>query len=149
MKKLRIGDTVMVRTGVSRGQTGEIAAFRKGGDYVVIEGVNRRIRHVKPRGGMEGGRIEFFAPIHASNVGIVDPKTGKPSRVRIEEKDGSKKRVLVKSGTNVEDVKTAKPAAKKKTEKKEEVPEKAEKKATKKATSSKKSDTSDKSEASA
>jgi large subunit ribosomal protein L24 len=67
---------------------------------VVVEGINLRKRHRKPSAAdPEGGIISFEAPIHASNVMLVDPSTGEPSRTRIQHNaDGTKDRVAAKSG---------------------------------------------------
>ena len=67
---------------------------------MVVEGLNLRKRHMKPsQQNPEGGIVSFEAPIAASNVMLLDPSTGKPTRVRIQRNsDGSKDRVAVKSG---------------------------------------------------
>jgi len=65
---------------------------------VVVEGVNMVKKHQKPNGEQPGGIVEMEAPIHVSNVQLVDSKTKKPTRVRYEMKDNKKIRVAVKSG---------------------------------------------------
>ena len=71
-------------------------------DRVVVEGVNRVWKHVKPsQRHPQGGRIQKDAPLHMSNVMPVDPATGKPTRVRFETREGKKHRVAVKSGTSL------------------------------------------------
>ena len=66
---------------------------------VLIDGVNVMKRHRKPSASNRSGHIvEKAMPIHASNVMLVDPKSGKPTRIRIERKDGARMRVAVKSG---------------------------------------------------
>lgn len=71
-------------------------------DRVVVEGINRVWKHVKPSQRYpKGGRIQKEAPIHISNVMPLDPTTGKPTRVRFEMRDGVKHRVAVKSGTSL------------------------------------------------
>jgi large subunit ribosomal protein L24 len=66
---------------------------------VVVSGVNVHARHRKPtQTAPQGGIERKEAPLHVSNVAIADPKTGKPTRVRFEERDGKKVRVAAKSG---------------------------------------------------
>ena len=69
---------------------------------VVIEGINRVWKHVKPSQRYpQGGRIQKDAPVHLSNVLPVDPATGKGTRVKYEMRDGAKHRVAVKTGTDL------------------------------------------------
>ena len=69
---------------------------------VVVEGVNRVWKHVRPsQRTPQGGRIQKDAPIHISNVMPIDPSTGKPTRVRVQQINGEKHRVAVKSGTDL------------------------------------------------
>ena len=76
-------------------------AFPKDGK-VVVAGVNIATRHKKPsQANPQGGLEKLEAPMHVSKVAIADPKTGKPTRVRFEEKDGKKVRVAVKSGETI------------------------------------------------
>jgi large subunit ribosomal protein L24 len=67
---------------------------------VVVEGVNLRKRHQRPsQANPEGGIVTFEAPIHASNVMLLDPKKGTPTRIRMRiDEDGTKERISVKSG---------------------------------------------------
>ena len=100
--KLRVakGDTVRVMRGEDRGKEGKILrVYRKTG-RVVVEGVNIVKRHRKARRADEqSGIIDFPAPIHASNVMLLDPKSGEPTRVRAQmDEDGTKERISVKSG---------------------------------------------------
>ena len=75
------------------------AAKIKKGDKVVVSGVNIAVRHRKPsQANPQGGLERAEAPLHVSKVAIEDPKTGKPTRVRFEERDGKKVRVAAKSG---------------------------------------------------
>ena len=97
--KIRKGDTVVVLSGKDKGKTGEVVRSMPKDEKVVVSGVNVAVRHRKasqanPQGGLE--RKE--APLHVSKVAIADPKTGKPSRVRFETRDGKKVRVAAKSG---------------------------------------------------
>jgi large subunit ribosomal protein L24 len=98
--KIRRGDRVMVIRGNHRGQEGTVLRVEPEKNRVVIEGVNRRKRHMKPsQTNPEGGIVEFEAPLHASNVMLIDPSTGEPTRVRSQTgTDGSRERVSVRSG---------------------------------------------------
>ena len=97
--KIRKGDKVIVLSGKDKGKTGEIVSASPKDSKVVVSGVNIAARHKKatqtnPQGGIE--RRE--APLHVSKVAVADPKSGKATRVRFEERDGKKVRVAVKSG---------------------------------------------------
>ena len=97
--KIRKGDTVVVLSGKDKGKTGEVVRSMPKDMKIVVSGVNVHARHRKasqtnPQGGID--RTE--APLHVSNVAIADPKSGKATRVRFEERDGKKVRVAAKSG---------------------------------------------------
>ena len=97
--KIRKGDQVVVLSGKDKGKTGEVVRALPKQMKVVVSGVNIHARHRKasqenPQGGIE--RKE--APLHVSNVAIADPKSGKPTRVRFEDRDGKKVRIAAKSG---------------------------------------------------
>ena len=97
--KIKKGDKVVVLSGKDKGKTGEVVQSMPKDSKVIVSGVNVAVRHKKatqanPQGGLE--RKE--APLHVSKVAIADPKTGGPTRVRFEERDGKKVRVAVKSG---------------------------------------------------
>jgi large subunit ribosomal protein L24 len=102
--KIRKGDQVVVITGAAKGTVGTVNKVIPEFSQVVIEGVNRVKRHTKPSPRMpEGGIIEKDRPIHISNVALVDPSTGKATRVRFQsDANGKKSRVAVKSGTVIE-----------------------------------------------
>jgi large subunit ribosomal protein L24 len=94
------GDTVRVVRGDDKGKEGKILrVFTKTG-RITIEGVNIVKRHHRARRAEEqSGIIEKPAPIHASNVMLLDPKSGEPTRVRRQiDEDGTKERISVKSG---------------------------------------------------
>jgi large subunit ribosomal protein L24 len=94
------GDTVRVVRGDDKGKEGKILrVYRKTG-RVTIEGVNIVQRHRRARNPDEqSGIMEFPAPVHASNVMLLDPKSGVPTRVRRQiDEDGTKERISVKSG---------------------------------------------------
>jgi len=97
---VRKGDRVQVMRGNERGKQGTVLRVDREKNRVVIEGINLRKRHMRPSAvSPEGGIISFEAPISASNVMLLDPETGKPTRVRTKKNDdGSKDRVAAKSG---------------------------------------------------
>jgi large subunit ribosomal protein L24 len=97
--KIRKGDTVVVLSGKDKGKTGEVVRAMPKQSKVVVSGVNVHARHRKPtQTAPQGGIERKEAPLHVSNVAIADPKTGKPTRVRFEERNGKKVRVAAKSG---------------------------------------------------
>jgi large subunit ribosomal protein L24 len=98
--KIRSGDRVMVIRGNHKGQEGTVLRVEPEKNRVVIEGVNRRKRHMKPsQTNPEGGIVEFEAPVHASNVMLIDPQSGEPTRVRSQVgQNGKRERVSVRSG---------------------------------------------------
>ena len=94
------GDTVRVMRGEDKGKEGKVTRVYPKTGRVVVEGVNMVKRHRKARRAEEqSGIIEFAAPIHASNVMLLDPKEGTPTRVRRQiDEDGTKERISIKSG---------------------------------------------------
>jgi large subunit ribosomal protein L24 len=100
--KLRVtkGDTVRVMRGDDKGKTGEIIRVYPKTGRVTVKGVNVVKRHRKARRAEEqSGIIEMEAPIHASNVMLIDPKKDVPTRIRMRiDEDGTKERISVKSG---------------------------------------------------
>jgi large subunit ribosomal protein L24 len=94
------GDTVRVVRGDDKGKEGKIIRVHTKTGRVVIEGVNIVKKHRKARRAEEqSGIIEMPAPMHASNVMLLDPKSGEPTRVRARiDTDGTKERISVKSG---------------------------------------------------
>lgn len=93
------GDTVRVIAGEFKGREGTVLRVVPKRNQVVVEGVHVVKRHKKATPEAEGGIIQFPAPIHASNVMLLDPKSGTPTRVRRKkDKDGTVERLSVKSG---------------------------------------------------
>jgi large subunit ribosomal protein L24 len=91
-KKLNIkkGDSVMVITGESKGQKGRVLEVDRDKDRAIVEGVNMVSKHTKPNSkAPQGGIIKKEAPIHISNLMLIDPTTGKPTRVgkKLNDKD--------------------------------------------------------------
>jgi len=102
MAKLQIrrGDRVKVISGNDKGAEGTVIRVEPGKGRVVVQGVNVRKRHRKPSATVpEGGIVEFEAPIHASNVMLLDPRSGEPTRVRSGvDAEGKRERIAAKSG---------------------------------------------------
>ena len=100
MRKIRKKDEVVVISGRDKGRRGAVLEVLEEGKLVLVEGVNVVKKHKRattPQG--ESGIIEFPAPIAASNVMLLDPKSGEPTRVRRRrDKDGTIERIAVKSG---------------------------------------------------
>jgi large subunit ribosomal protein L24 len=83
-KKLHIkkGDTVMVITGESKGQKGRVLEVDRNKDRAIVEGVNTVSKHTKPNAkSPQGGILKKEAPIHISNLMLIDPASGKPTRI--------------------------------------------------------------------
>jgi len=97
------GDMVKIITGDDRGKTGEVMAVYPSRNKVLVQGVNRVYRHLRPsRKHPQGGRIQKEMPVHISNVLPVDPKTGQATRVGVRiNADGSKERIARKSGESL------------------------------------------------
>ena len=105
--KIKKGDHVVVTAGKDKGATGQVIAAYPDADKVLVEGVNmvkknKKVTNSGVRGAKEGGIVTQEAPIHVSNVQLVDPETKKPARVgyKIKE-DGTKVRVLRPSGKEI------------------------------------------------
>ena len=100
---IRRGDRVKVIRGNYAGTEGTVLRVLPSENRVVVEGVNVRKRHMRPtQDNPEGGIVSFEAPIHASNVMLIDPATGEPSRVRTRvDADGARERISTKTGNPV------------------------------------------------
>ena len=98
--KIKKGDKVIVIAGKDKGKSGHVLRALPKDDKVIVDGVNVVKRHQRARRAGESGQIiDKTLPIHVSNVAVADPKSGKPTRVGIERKDGKRVRVAKKSGT--------------------------------------------------
>lgn len=96
---IKTGDKVVIISGKDKGKEGVVLVAQPSTNKVTVEGVNVVKKHVRPsQMNPDGGIVEFEAPIHASNVMIVDPKSGKPTRVGFKFVDGKKVRFAKKSG---------------------------------------------------
>ncbi|MGD9664859.1 MAG: 50S ribosomal protein L24 [Novosphingobium sp.] len=101
--KIKKGDNVVVLSGKDKGRTGTVLQVMPKDSKVVVEGINVAARHRKPtQMNPQGGIDRAPAPMAISKVAVADPKDGKPTRVRFEEKDGKKARVAVKSGETID-----------------------------------------------
>ncbi len=107
--RIKSGDEVIVIGGKDRGKKGKVLRVDPRNDRVYVEGLNIIKRHQRPqqvagaqRPEQVGGVIEKEGPIHISNVMLVDPKDGKPTRVGIEIEDGKRFRVARRSGTRLD-----------------------------------------------
>ena len=98
--RINTDDEVIVISGKDKGAKGKVLRVDPAADRVVVAGVNIRTKHVKPLPGSTepGGIVKEEAPVHVSNVALIDPKDGKATRVRTEVRDGNKVRVAVRSG---------------------------------------------------
>lgn len=93
------GDTVRVISGEFKGKEAKVLRVDPREGKVVLDGINVVKRHKRGTQTDEGGIIQFPAPIHASNVMLLDPKSGEPTRIkRRKDKDGTVERVSLKSG---------------------------------------------------
>ena len=104
MSKLHIkkGDTVCVLAGKDKGQTGKVVLVLVDKQRAVVEGVNMVQKSQKPSAqNPQGGFVKTEAPIHISNLNVVDPKTGKPTRIGRQLKDGKLVRIAKKSGEEI------------------------------------------------
>ena len=104
MSKIRIkkDDTVYVRSGESRGRTGRVLRVLRDKDSAVVEGLNMVSKATKPNAKHpQGGIVQMEAPIHISNLSLIDPKSGKPTRVGVRRENGTKVRYAKKSGEEI------------------------------------------------
>ena len=107
--RIRRDDTVRVIAGKDRGRTGRVKSVDLKKHKVYVEGVNIVKRHIKPRTLRDtqraqelGGIVEMEGPIHVSNVMLIDPESGEPSRVTVKREGGRRVRVAKKSGNEIE-----------------------------------------------
>ena len=99
---LKVGDKVIVIAGSNKGKEGTIKKVLKKENRVIIEGLNLVKKHQKGNGQESGGILEIEAPIHASNVMIIDPKTKKPTRIGKKVDKDKKVRIAIKSGEKLD-----------------------------------------------
>ena len=101
--RIRKGDRVELLSGKDKGKRGLVMEVRPAEQRVLVEGLNIVKRHTKPRPPNEpGGVIEKPAPIHWSNVALIDPRDDRPTRVRVQIVDGERVRVAARSGERLD-----------------------------------------------
>ena len=101
--KIKRGDTVVVTSGKEKGKRGEVERVLPRENRVVVSGVNVRTRHAQPTQNNQQGLYTFAAPIHVSNVMLIDPNSGEPTRVGHRFTDsGEKLRVARVSGEDID-----------------------------------------------
>lgn len=95
---IKKGDKVMVIAGSNKGQSGEVKLVFPTENRAIVDGLNLVKKHIKGTQENPGGINEIEAPLHISNLMVIDPKTGKPSRIGRKEVDGKIVRYSKKSG---------------------------------------------------
>ncbi len=95
--KIKIEDNVLVITGKNKGKIGKVAKTFKKTNKIIVEGVNIRTKHVKKTNNKPGQKIQFEAPIDASNVKVLCPVTKKATRIGYLHQGGKKIRIAKKS----------------------------------------------------
>ncbi|MGA0875491.1 MAG: 50S ribosomal protein L24 [Bacilli bacterium] len=101
--QLKKGDKVIIIAGQDKGKTGAIQKIDRVNQRVVVEGINVRKKHQKPKqNNPEGSIIDIYAPIHLSNVALIDPKSKKATRFKVSVVKDKKVRLAVKSGATIE-----------------------------------------------
>jgi len=99
---IKKGDTVQVIAGEDRGKQGRVLSVDAKKNRAIVEGVRIITKHTKPTAKYpQGGRVKKEAPIHISNIALLDPKSGKPTRVGVKIEDGRKVRIAKKSGQEI------------------------------------------------
>jgi large subunit ribosomal protein L24 len=100
--RLQKGDQVVVISGKDKGKKGKVMRLFADTDRVIVEGINLVKRHTRPNARMQqGGILEREQPINASKVMLVDPSTGKPTRMRVKTDDKGVKVRVAKSGEEI------------------------------------------------
>jgi large subunit ribosomal protein L24 len=102
MQKLKVNDTVQVRAGKDKGKQGKIMSINLKTNRVLVEGVNVVKKAIKPnQQNQQGGIVDMEKAIHISNVALLDPKSGKPTRVTVKKVDGKNVRIATKSKSEI------------------------------------------------
>ena len=104
MNKLHIkkDDTVIVRTGSDKGKTGKVLKVLVKENRAIVEGINMVSKSTKPSAkNPQGGIVKQEAPIHISNLGLIDPKSGKATRITIKREGKTVTRIAKKSGEEI------------------------------------------------
>jgi len=98
--KLKVGDKVKVIAGSSKGKEGKIIKTLRNENKVIVEGVNIVKKHKKGNGQETGGILEVEAPINASNVMLIDPKTKKVTRIGYKKDEKTNKKIRISKKSN-------------------------------------------------
>ena len=102
MNRIKKGDTVYVNAGNDKGKTGKVLSVDIAKQRVIVEGVNMVSKHTKPNAKQpQGGIVKQEAPVHVSNLNLIDPKSGKPTRVGFKVEGDKKVRYAKKSGEEI------------------------------------------------
>ncbi|MBA2403553.1 MAG: 50S ribosomal protein L24 [Bdellovibrionales bacterium] len=102
MQKLKVNDTVQVLAGKDKGKNGKVKSINFKTNRVVVEGVNVVKKAMKPnQANQQGGIVDLEKAIHISNVALLDPKSGKPTRISIKKVAGKNVRVATKSKSEI------------------------------------------------
>jgi len=100
--RIKKGDNIIVISGKDKGKEGKVVKAIPTQDKVVIEGVNIKKKHMRPKkSGQKGQIVEIAAPLHVSNVQIIDPKDKKPTRIAMKIVGGKKIRISRRSGAEL------------------------------------------------
>lgn len=95
----------MVTAGKDKGKSGRITKVDRKSNQVTVEKVNMRVKHVKKTHNKAGEKITYEAPLSASNVMVLDPKSGKPTRINYKKlANGKKERIATKSGNSLDNI---------------------------------------------
>lgn len=102
--KIKVNDKVKIIAGKDKGKEGKVTQVFPKLEKVVVDGVNKMVKHLRSgRAGEKGQRVDFYGPVHISNVMLIDPKSKKATRVGYKKlEDGSKKRVSIKSKETID-----------------------------------------------
>ena len=97
--KIHSNDQVIVTSGKDKGKKAKVLRVNTKDNSIIVEGVNIVTRHMKRQGSTPGQKVSFEKPINVSNVMLLDPKSGEPTRVGYKVENGKKVRVAKKSNT--------------------------------------------------
>ena len=100
---VKTGDNVVIISGKDKGNQGKVVAVSPKEGKVIVEGINMVSKHTKPSAkNPQGGIVKQEASIHISNLSLIDPKSGKPTRIAMKvNEDGKKVRIAKKSGEEI------------------------------------------------
>ena len=102
MQKLKVNDLVQILAGKDKGKQGKVKTINFKTNRVLVEGVNVVKKAMKPnQANQQGGIVDLEKAIHISNVALLDPKSGKPTRVSIKKVAGKNVRVATKSKSEI------------------------------------------------